>query len=45
MYEFHLTNLNTNEETIIFGRNLDKAFTNTNLNPAEWFVWDVEYID
>lgn len=45
MYEFKITKLATGEESIIFGYDMANAFRRAKLNPAEWVVWDREYID
>lgn len=45
MYEFRITKLATGEESIIFGYDMTSAFRKAKLNPAEWVVWDREYID
>ena len=45
MYEFRISKLSTGEESFIFGRDLQSAFRKAGLNPAEWVVWDREYVD
>ena len=45
MYEYRITKLANGEENVIFGRDAANAFKRANLNPAEWVVWDREYID
>lgn len=45
MYEFTIENRHTNEETYIFGYNINNAFSRTKLNPNDWQVVNAEYID
>lgn len=45
MYEFRISKLATGEETFIFGYSAENAFRRAKLNPAEWVVWDREYVD
>ena len=45
MYEFRIIKLATGEETSIFGYSADNAFRRAKLSPAEWVVYDREYID
>lgn len=45
MYEYGIRNINTNEETIIFGYSIANAFGRTKLDRSEWEVWYSEYID
>lgn len=45
MYEFRIAKLSTGEETFIFGYDMHQAFKRAQLNPAEWVVYNREYID
>ena len=45
MYEFRISNLATGKESFIFGYNMINAFKRAGLNPAEWVVYDKEYVD
>jgi hypothetical protein len=45
MYEYHIYNVNTLEEKIIFGYYLADAFRRSKLDSSEWTVWLSEYID
>ena len=45
MKEFGIINVNNNERNVIFGRNSADAFRRAKLNPNEWFIDWVEYID
>jgi hypothetical protein len=45
MKEFHIINIHTNEENIIFGYNPTDAFRRTKLNHNEWIINWVEYVD
>jgi hypothetical protein len=45
MYEYELINIKTNEETILFGRDIAKAMEKANLNKEEWRVLRMEYVD
>ena len=45
MYKFRISKLATGEETFIFGYSAENAFRRAKLNPAEWVVYDREYID
>lgn len=45
MYEYELINIKTNEETILFGRDIAKAMEEARLNKEEWKVLRCEYVD
>ena len=46
MWEFGIMNMQTKEESIIFGYSLSDAFNrHPSLNPEEWTCWYQEYID
>ena len=45
MYEFRISKLATGEENFIFGYSAENAFHKAKLNPAEWVVYDREYLD
>lgn len=45
MYEFLIENRFTEEKRVIYGYDEKGAFHKAKLNPAEWWVWNVEYID
>ena len=45
MYEFHIYHFITGERYIIFGYNLQNACLRSGLNPKDWIVDIVEYVD
>ena len=45
MREIGIININSNERNIIFGRNAADAFQRAKLNPNEWTIDWIEYID
>ena len=45
MYEFRIIHLTNKNERIIFGYNKADACRRAKLDPAEWDVTDVEYVD
>lgn len=45
MKEFHITNIHTKEENIIFGYNPADAFRRAKLNLNEWTIDWIEYVD
>lgn len=45
MKEFHIINIITKENEIIFGRNAIDAFRRAKLNANEWKIEMVEYVD
>ena len=45
MWEYDITNKETNEREIISGYWLADAFRRSKLNPDEWVVMGSEYID
>lgn len=45
MYEYEAYNLNTKEETILYGYSFKDACRRANLNPEEWDYWMRTYID
>ena len=45
MYEYELINIKTNEEAILFGRDIAKAMEKAGLNKEEWKVLRMEYVD
>ena len=45
MYEFTIENIHTTETTIIFGRSSKRAFERAKLNPIEWVILFIDYID
>jgi hypothetical protein len=45
MYEFRITRLSTGEDSFIYGYDMTHAFKRAGLNPAEWVVYDMEYVD
>ena len=45
MREIAITNIHTNESTIIFGYDAANAFKRAKLNAAEWHIDWIEYID
>ena len=45
MYEFRISNMDTCKESFIFGYNMASAFKRAGLNPAEWVVYNREYVD
>lgn len=45
MKEIAIINIITKEREIIFGRNAADAFRRAKLNPNEWIIDWVEYID
>jgi hypothetical protein len=45
MKEIGIINVNNNERNVIFGRNPADAFRKAKLNPNEWIIDWVEYID
>lgn len=45
MKEFYITNIHTNKENIVFGYNSADAFRRAKLNPNEWTIDWVEYVD
>lgn len=45
MFEFGILNINTQEQTIIFGYNGIDAFRRSGLDAAEWKVLYSEYVD
>ena len=45
MYEVIIQNRNTLKIDIIYGRNAKNAFERSKLNPHEWDVLNVDYID
>ena len=45
MYEFGIYNKKTNEREVIFGYNYANACAGAKIEPAEWTVDYVEYVD
>lgn len=45
MREYGITNYKTNENSVMFGRNLADAWRRSGYNPEEWEVYYEEYID
>ena len=45
MYEIELMNNNTNENILNYGYSIKEVFKRDNLNPNEWVVMGIEYID
>ena len=45
MKEFGIINVNTNENSIMFGRNPMDAYNRSGLNANEWVIDYVDYID
>ena len=45
MYEIEIMNINTNEINYLFGYSVKDAFKKKKLDPNEWEVMYVEYID
>ena len=45
MKEFGIININTNEERIIFGYNVNDAYRRAKVNAIQWTIVYVDYID
>ena len=45
MYEYTIYNKATNEETMVFGRNYEKAMAKAGYNEAEWTLLRQDYVD
>lgn len=45
MKEYGIININTNENSIMFGRNPMDAYKRSGLNASEWVIDYVDYID
>ena len=45
MYEITIINKTTNEERVLFGYSIAKAFEKVGYTYEEWIVVDIEYID
>lgn len=45
MYELNLTHKTTGERNTIYGYSLTDAFNRSHLNPADWHVDFIDYID
>lgn len=45
MYEYEAYNLNTKEETTLYGYSFKDVCRRANLNPEEWSYWMRTYID
>lgn len=45
MKEYGIINVNTNENSIMFGRNPMDAYNRSGLNANEWVIDYVDYID
>lgn len=45
MKEYGIININTNENSIMFGRNPMDAYERSGLNASEWVIDYVDYVD
>lgn len=45
MYEYLIENRFTEERNVVYGYNEEDAFRRAKLVRAEWWVWNVEYVD
>ena len=45
MYEYRTYNTKTKEEKILFGHTFENACKRADVNPAEYVVVDMEYVD